>query len=210
MQIEGSIFKAVGSVCVKADETGDKHKAFVHVRTVDEKNVRFEASDGAVVVQLDKLSDDKEKLACIVPKGTISRLKAKDEVYVEKTHRQHKLHVEKENDTFERNLDPDDGNGRSLPEPYPELDEKFADLPLGSGGFDVHPHHLARAARILDTLKCSRATIRMSKKKGANYAYLVGYVGDDVTVRVAVGCLDMFGAPDEKIDEDGVVTDGQS
>jgi len=202
MQVAGSVLKAVGSVCVKSEETGDKHKAFVHVSTRENGDVRFEASNGAVVVQVDEAVDCEEPLACLIPKGTIVRLRAKDEVYVEKKHRRHRLHVEKETDTFERYLEGDDGNGKGLPEPYPDLDDKFNDLPAGSGGFDVHPDHLARGARILSMLKCSRATIRTSRRAGANYAYLVGYLDDDVTVRVAIGCLDMYGVPDEQPEAD--------
>ena len=196
VQVEGKDLKAVGSICEKAEDTGDKHKAFVHVFGRNNCLI-LEASNGAVVVRMAKAVEDAEGIACVIPKGTIGRIRGKDEVFVERAHRgAHKLHVEKETDRFERTLEGDQGGEKGLADPFPDLNDKFADLPLGSGGYDVHPDNLRKAAALLSAMKCNRVTLRLSKRKGSPYVFLVGYSGDDKTVHVAVGSLDMFGAPE--------------
>jgi hypothetical protein len=205
MQVQGSILKAVGKVCVKPDETGDKHKAFVHL-LAGGKRTTLEATNGGCVVQVDIERPADSDLACVIPKGTIARLRAKDEVYVTRPRGAiHKLEVEKETDRFERTLERDDGKDKSLPEPFPDLREKFDDMPSGSGGFEVSAHHMLQAVQVLSALGATRLNIRTSKRKGAPYCYLVGVVDDETTARVAIGCADMFGAPDpvEDDDEDG-------
>lgn len=203
VQMSGAVLKAVGSVCEKSEETGDKHKSFVHVKGHGDF-LTMEATNGAVVVQLeDADAGSPDGIACVVPRGTLGRIHGNDDVSVDQQKNgAHKLKVEKETDSFERFLEKDTGGEKHLVDPYPDLAEKFADLPADSGGFDVHPDNLLAAARVASRLKCNRVTIRTAKKRGAHYAYLVGYVGDSKTVRIAVGCLDMFGAPETETTEE--------